>query len=507
MWSVVLAIAPVQAHIFSPKNIAISKKKEDIALRITATAASQHTLLEWKAAPSATSYEIIRIERPVGLRKVIASVPHDPLNGAYAYEDRTIEPNKKYVYALRAIQRDFSTVVGPVSPVRTVRTMAPAVASLNQETARPTKKFFYVIRAEEPGGVRDFQQVEAQLLYRGSKAEIWGQIDHPYFSQVQSRANEFGVEFDQVIHPLVTQHFYNESDIDRNGTIAIFFGDVLTNKNADGYTIASDLCTTCASQYSNAMEIMYVKIHNGVDGDAIKSTMAHELQHIVNANPNIPGKRMDLWLNEALSEVAERMYEEQRSDLDTHRHVFSYFSKSEEIRNGHSLLRWMKNSHISYVLSHLFGQYLRAQFAQQYGKSSRVHLFRELIVNRRLPATKNVELAVQKWFDPSLTFGTLMTNFRIALLRKSPVGRFGFGGFTPVESLRVPYYEGTAKVMLYGGGAIVKRVPETLVKRTPEIVRKPRSAGPNIRYTYLQDLQALLITNESANSEEHQPIQ
>lgn len=503
-----MAISPIQAHVFSPKNIAISKKKADVVPRITATATLQHTLLEWRAFPSTTSYEIIRIERPVGLRKVIAFVPHDPLNGTYFYEDRTIEPNKKYVYALRVIQRDFSTVVGPASPVRTVRTTTPpAEAPLNQETALQTKRFFHVIRTEDSEGVRNFQQVEAQLLYRGSKAEIWGQIDHPYFSQVQSRASAFGLEFDQVIHPLVTQHFYTESDIDRNGRVAIFFGDVLMNKSTAGYTTASDLCTTCAGEYSNAMEIMYVKIHHGVDGDDIKRTMAHELQHIVNANPNIPGKRMDLWLNEALSEVAEHMYVERRADLDAQRDVFSYFSTSEEIRNGHSLLRWLKNSHMSYVLSHVFGQYLRAQFAQRYGKSSRVHLFRELIVNRRLPAAKNIELAVQKWLDPSLTFGTFMTNFRIALLRKAPVGRFGFGGFTPVESLRVPYYEGNAKVMLYGGGAIVKRVPQNLVKRAPEIVQKPSSAGPNIRYTYLQDLHVLLITNESANSEERQPIQ
>ncbi|WP_258222294.1 hypothetical protein [Brachyspira hampsonii] len=61
----------------------------------------------------------------------------------------------------------------------------------------------------------------------------------------------------------------------------------------------------------NKGKYMYININSINDPDAVVGTMLHEFQHLINASVNLKnsGKKMDLWLNESLSESTSVLFE------------------------------------------------------------------------------------------------------------------------------------------------------------------------------------------------------
>ena len=85
-----------------------------------------------------------------------------------------------------------------------------------------------------------------------------------------------------------------------------------------------------------------------------------------------------------------------------------------------------------------------------------------------------VENVVRKYIDQQLSFGRLMTNFRVALLRKDDSGVYGFGGQSAFDALETPLYTGGSKT-LEGGGAVVKALSRPFTK--------PGNGGTAVTYT------------------------
>ena len=94
----------------------------------------------------------------------------------------------------------------------------------------------------------------------------------------------------------------------------------------------------------------------------IYSTLAHEYQHMVNANENLfkeqSQEEMDPWLNEALSMASEQMY--LNAPLNSR---IDYYNNSKSIAYGHSLIRWDEQGDTlsNYSLSYLFIEYLKTK--------------------------------------------------------------------------------------------------------------------------------------------------
>ncbi|MGY6213123.1 Ig-like domain-containing protein [Cytobacillus firmus] len=315
-------------------------------------------------------------------------------------------------------------------------------------------------------------QINATLLYSGSKANVW--VNNSQLTQKQ--AEDLGKEFDAGIHPVITNHFSGESDVNGDGKINILAYDIQDGFNGSGGYIAGyfypgDLYNI---QYSNQSEIFYVDTYPlmgtgaAKDPSASYETLAHEFQHMVNFNQNvfIEGDEdgMDIWLDEALAMAAEQVYTGQPL---TDR--IDYYNYSNSIARGHSLLYWDYDGDTlaNYSLSYLFGQYVKYQANK--GNA----IFKEILKDSNNDY-KAVENVMKKYVDPSLTFGKTMTNFRGALLLKQQDGQYGFKGEQAFNALQPRLYSGTS-TYLRGGGAIVTQASSEI----------PVDKGADITYTFV----------------------
>lgn len=271
------------------------------------------------------------------------------------------------------------------------------------------------------------ERTKATLKYNGKSTNVW--VADNYITDQQ--AKNIGKEFDTHIDPLVKEKFGNPSDVDKDGKVNILIYDIKDNfqetgSYTGGYFHPRDLYDV---PYSNRAEIFYMDTYpsmgtdrNNLNEKKVYSTLAHEYQHMVNANQKLLKEKkqdgMDVWLDEAFAMASEHMY--LKKSLD---HRIDYYNNSRSIANGHSLIKWNHRGDVlsNYSLSYLFSQYLKNQ------SNNGDKIFKEILQD---PADTNVALekAIHKHVDPNMSLGEFMTNFRIALEKKDSTGIHGFNG-------------------------------------------------------------------------------
>jgi hypothetical protein len=334
------------------------------------------------------------------------------------------------------------------------------------------KKYFWVTNFESN---TDYQ-INARLAYSGTKANVW-----VYNNELTDLdAQKLGQEFDMKIYSSVTNNFGSESDVNQDGKVNILSFDIqdgYANSGGfvSGYFWAGDLYAGTAS---NQSEIFYIDTYPTMGSGSAKdvkkaySTLAHEFQHMVNFNRNVliegSETEMDIWLDEALAMAAEQIYTGQGLHDRIH-----YYNYSLSIRNGHSLLYWdyYGDTLANYSLSYLFGQYIKLQ----------TNLGNQ-VFKKILEDPNNNYLAVEKvakdYINPNITFGQLMTNFRIALLLKEATGVYGFKGDPIFDAVKTQIYTGNT-ASIRGGGAVVKAY------NSEDGFKVPDQKGSNVTYTLL----------------------
>jgi large repetitive protein len=359
-------------------------------------------------------------------------------------------------------------------------------------TLKPDKKKVYNKRfaiqglTYQVGAKKDFwvsnlvnnenTQINAELLYSGTKANVW--VYNHYISSQD--AGKLGQEFDANIYPSVTSNFGKESDVNGDSKINILCYDIQDGFSGSGgyvagYFYPGDLYDSSYSPGSNESEIFYVDTYPSMgigankDVTTVYETLAHEFQHMVNYNENVLMEGhgdMDVWMNEGLSMAAEQIYTG-HALVDR----IDYYNQSDSIANGHSLLYWDDSGDVlaNYSLSYLLFQYLKIQAGQ--GDK----IFKEILTDPKNNYVA-IENIIKKYIDPKLTFGQFMTDFREALLLKSPTGLFGFKGDPSFNALEPRLYTGSS-TYLRGGGAIVEQTNDGMV--TPSV------KGDNISYTFV----------------------
>ena len=319
------------------------------------------------------------------------------------------------------------------------------------------------------------EQINARLAYSGSKANVWVHNNEI----TDSDAEKLGIEFDNKIHSSVTNHFGPESDVNSDGKINILTYDIQDGFSGSGgyvagYFWAGDLYNVSGS---NMSEIFYIDTYPAMGMGSVKDvtrsyeTLAHEFQHMVNFNRNAlieGGGSMDTWLNESLSMAAEQIY----TGYGLEDRV-NYYNVSAAIQNGHSLLYWDRygDTLSNYSLSYLFGQYIKIQ------AGIGDNIFKEILQDPNNDYVA-VENAAKKYIDPNLTFGKLMTHFRIALLLKERNGIHGFKGDPFFDSLNEKIFSGNS-INLRGGGSVVTAF------NSEEGFEEPAEKGADITYTIL----------------------
>lgn len=189
-------------------------------------------------------------------------------------------------------------------------------------------------RAPSPGDTRsfsvlngegEFQEVTAEVHHVGEKAVIYVDTIAPDGGFDSTDLAVIGGEFDDPIHPVVTDVFGEESDLDGNGRVVILFTPVVnehTERGSEGFVggffFGVDLLE--GREGSNGGEVFYALVPDpeGEFGDprsrqrvlsTVPAILAHEFQHMVHFNQRVVvlgGETTDaLWLSEALATTAE----------------------------------------------------------------------------------------------------------------------------------------------------------------------------------------------------------
>lgn len=172
--------------------------------------------------------------------------------------------------------------------------------------------------------------VVATARYVGSHAAIYTDDTIPSGGGLStSDLQAMGVQFDQQLYVIAQSAFGAESDVDTNGVIVILLtpkvNALVGRPDCDdsfitGYFFGADLTPTVRTQYNNG-EVFYGMMPDPGSATLCSYTTAlvrrllpvtfiHEFQHMISFNQHVllrGGDTEVMWLNEALSHVAEEL--------------------------------------------------------------------------------------------------------------------------------------------------------------------------------------------------------
>ena len=176
----------------------------------------------------------------------------------------------------------------------------------------------------------EFKLVSAEARYVGDRAAIYVDRDAPA-GLTQDVLNELGRMFDEDLYEVATRAFGAESDVDQNGLVLILMTPVvngLTPKErcetsvVTGFFFNFDVDPIFSGdERSNQAEVFY-SITPDPSGSVtcehsagrvkrlVPVTFIHELQHMISYNQHVlvrGGNTEHLWLNEAMSHLAEEL--------------------------------------------------------------------------------------------------------------------------------------------------------------------------------------------------------
>lgn len=244
-------------------------------------------------------------------------------------------------------------------------------------------------------------QSQAFLAHESENALFY--LEKEYFDSlavwqregVMSQIVQAGKDFDEVIYPTTKDIFGDEWNpgIDNESRIVILLTRL--NHNVGGYFNPNDEYKkeSVVGGRSNENEMIYLNV-NFLSGGKIAGFLAHELQHMIywNEKYRLGGGSEEVWINEARSELASAIVEEQLGKNFSEGSLA--IRKRDFLLNyNDSLVSWGNMNH-DYASVSMFMQYFKDRFGTD--------IFREMNSTRKVGAynlnfvlekNKNVSLA------------------------------------------------------------------------------------------------------------------
>jgi hypothetical protein len=168
---------------------------------------------------------------------------------------------------------------------------------------------------------RDPQMRTGKVVAVTERAVVIRDLANPPNGFADEDYASLGVTFDTLAFPSDVLNFGSPTDIDANGRIILFFTHAVNDlgQNVLGYFFARDLLPKAgplgSCPGSNVGELLYLPVPDNAQAASqirsdVYATMAHELQHAINAGRRLYVNRdaapaEELWLNEGLSHIAE----------------------------------------------------------------------------------------------------------------------------------------------------------------------------------------------------------
>ncbi|GIW51812.1 MAG: hypothetical protein KatS3mg081_1167 [Gemmatimonadales bacterium] len=208
----------------------------------------------------------------------------------------------------------------------------PSAAPAASPPGIGSRRTFRVCNKLDCNKSEDFSTVLAEVHYVGERAVIYQDVEAPPGGFTSEDFRQLGALFDQELYGVATRAFGAESDVDRNGVIFVLFTPVvnrLTPKEqcsqafVTGFFFSIDIDPAFArDERSNKAEVFYAIVPDSAGTvtcqhrvSSVKRfvpvTFIHEFQHMISFYQHVMlrGGRSaeELWLNEAMSHLAEEL--------------------------------------------------------------------------------------------------------------------------------------------------------------------------------------------------------
>ncbi|OGU06348.1 MAG: hypothetical protein A2W29_10685 [Gemmatimonadetes bacterium RBG_16_66_8] len=228
--------------------------------------------------------------------------------------------------ALRQAEAGFARLPRPPF------SLGPSLAPTATELAIGDQRSFRVCNMLKCNKPEEFSSVEARVKFVGERAAIYQDDAAPASGFTAADFEALGAVFDKQLYDVATQAFGAESDVDQNGRVLILFTPVvnkLTPKDqcsesfVTGFFFSIDIDQAFANdERSNKGEVFYAIVPD--PGQSLtcqfsvssvrrltQVTFIHEFQHMISYFQHVLLRGgtggEELWLNEAMSHLAEEL--------------------------------------------------------------------------------------------------------------------------------------------------------------------------------------------------------
>jgi hypothetical protein len=296
----------------------------------------EYTLVPFFA--TSNGFARIRVEAVGGNLQPVAGPPNPSLSPAGAAPQRDHELHMKLVERMRSdvspLIRGSSSSAARLSQTRA--SVAPEVAAdvpVEGSTISINIPRFYL---NLPACGEGYVTRQARVGAVTQRAILVNDPTNPAGGLTDAELRAFGDEFDRQIYPVDVQNFGAPTDLDRNERVIIVFTrevNALTPRGSGGYVggffFAGDLFPRVgtpslgACPRSNVGEIFYLLAPDptgtvngnprskGLVLQTAAGTIAHELEHLINASRRIYVNNAETfeesWLDEGLAHSAEEL--------------------------------------------------------------------------------------------------------------------------------------------------------------------------------------------------------
>ncbi|MDR1971309.1 MAG: hypothetical protein LBQ46_05255 [Treponema sp.] len=299
-----------------------------------------------------------------------------------------------------------------------------------------------------------YYQLTADLLAIGNHCTVW--VERESRGRVSAQgARNVAAAYDSGVYPAMMDNFVisgqisdgstvntmEYADVDGDGKLCILLLDIKDGWTpgsgyVDGYFWPGNLFGSTSYPNSNQKDMIYVDAYPGTPGsDSSNSTLAHELQHLLNFTASYlsstrNGTLMDLWIDEGLSSAAEYVY--QGSHV-TNRVNWYNTDLYGTIAKGNNFFRWENNGKTGspnsvldeYATVYLFFQWLRIQSGGTNG------IYKNIISSQKADYRAVTEAVYDSLTSSVMTDGedwdSLLKTWLAANYINAPSGPYGYG--------------------------------------------------------------------------------
>ena len=230
------------------------------------------------------------------------------------------------------------------------------------------------------------QQVSATLVASSNRA--LGYLDNATGNVIglEEDISAFLEEFSKETYPKMTEVFGIPSDVDQNGVVIFLFTPQVDIQFLGFFHYRSVLSKSQPRSDGNESDIMFIS--SRIPNSRLKSTLAHEFQHMISFNQHVlmhNGPSEERWLNEACSNLAEDIIGEHKAKNSDY---IEYFMRNSE----RSML--LLNNPEAYFLERGASYLFLRGLVDEFGEDILLGL-----VNTKLAGIPNVEAATGWSFE------------------------------------------------------------------------------------------------------------